>query len=307
MPVVFIPYKDIDKLKWDACICSAANRLIYARPFYLDIMSENWDALVLNDYEAVMPLTWKKKLRIKYLYQPAFIQQGGIFSKLVVSQKVMNYFLDVAFDHFRFAEITFNYANCIIPDDKKIKWSVRANYIIDLNNDYVSIFKSYDPGFIKSLKRVNKFSLEYIASPDYAGIIQLYKELYSSRLPYIKQKDYKNFEKICAILAMEDKVITRLAFNQEKELVAAVVLLADGNRLYNIVSCITNAGKKIEANYFLYDKLIAEFAGRYLNLDLEGSDVKGISAFYKKFNPVPQPYPFASYNQLHPIIKLFKR
>ncbi len=39
-----------------------------------------WDALVLDDYQAVMPLTWRSKFGIRYLYQPAFTQQTGIFS-----------------------------------------------------------------------------------------------------------------------------------------------------------------------------------------------------------------------------------
>ena len=31
-----------------------------------------WDALVLDDYAAVMPLTWRRKYGTRYLYQPAF-------------------------------------------------------------------------------------------------------------------------------------------------------------------------------------------------------------------------------------------
>ena len=31
---------------------------------YLDIICENWDALILNDYEAVMPLPSYKKVWI---------------------------------------------------------------------------------------------------------------------------------------------------------------------------------------------------------------------------------------------------
>jgi len=68
----YLPYKQIDKVKWDACIRHSMNRLIYAESVYLDHMAVNWDAIVLNDYEAVMPLPWKKKLGIRYLYQPSF-------------------------------------------------------------------------------------------------------------------------------------------------------------------------------------------------------------------------------------------
>ena len=55
MPIYYLPYQQIDKEKWDACIAQSSNSLIYACSFYLEALSENWDALVLDDYEAVMP------------------------------------------------------------------------------------------------------------------------------------------------------------------------------------------------------------------------------------------------------------
>ena len=84
MEIAYLTYQQINKSKWDDCINKSINKLIYAESFYLDTITENWDAIVLNDYEAVMPLIWKKKFGIKYLYQPAFLQQAGIF----VSKKI---------------------------------------------------------------------------------------------------------------------------------------------------------------------------------------------------------------------------
>ena len=59
--IKYLQHKEIDKAKWDACIEQAPNGLIYSYSWYLDAMSKHWDALVLKDYEAVMPLTWNKK------------------------------------------------------------------------------------------------------------------------------------------------------------------------------------------------------------------------------------------------------
>ena len=80
MPIRYVTYQQIDKAKWDACIASVDNGSIYAYSFYLDTMAKHWDALILNDYEAVMPLTWNKKYGIAYLYQPFFTASLGIFS-----------------------------------------------------------------------------------------------------------------------------------------------------------------------------------------------------------------------------------
>ena len=52
----------IDSDKWDACITNAPQKLPYGFSWYLDIACENWSALVLNNYAAVMPLPYKKKV-----------------------------------------------------------------------------------------------------------------------------------------------------------------------------------------------------------------------------------------------------
>ena len=53
----YIQHKDIDFEKWDACVANSFNRLIYGFSWYLDVVCDDWDALVLNDYEAVFPLS----------------------------------------------------------------------------------------------------------------------------------------------------------------------------------------------------------------------------------------------------------
>ena len=305
MKVSYLPYKEIDKTKWDRCVNDSANRLIYAFSFYLDNMSANWDGLVLNDYEAVMPLTWRKKLRVKYLYQPAFMQQGGIFSQLKITSGITKHFLDAAAAQFNFAEITLNYANDLLGSDK-IKLERRMNHVLILSS-YETVFANYDAAFTKSLRRIKKFNIRYEKSEDYTSVIQLYKKLYGKRQPSFRIDDYKNLLLICSHLAKENNVITRMAYGAENELLSAVVLLKDGKRVYNLVSCITVEGKKLESNYFLYDKIAQELSGHGLLLDLEGSDVKGIANFYKKLSPVMQPYSFIKYNQLHPLLKVFKK
>ena len=70
----------INKASWDACVRNSSNSLIYAFSFYLDAICENWSGIILNDYEAVMPVPWKKKFGIIYCYEVPFIQQLGWFS-----------------------------------------------------------------------------------------------------------------------------------------------------------------------------------------------------------------------------------
>ena len=128
MNLVLLPYEQINKQKWDECILRSPNGLIYGCSTYLDAISPNWKGIVLNDYEAVMPLTWRKKWNITYLYQPAFFQQGGIVSNTGVSSQLVNGFLQLASEHFRYAAFTLNYANPITGIDIG-KTSLRNNFL----------------------------------------------------------------------------------------------------------------------------------------------------------------------------------
>ena len=86
--IQYLPHHEIDKKRWDNVISSASNGLIYAYSVYLDHMSDHWDALVLNDFEAVMPLTWKKKFGIYYLYQPPFAACLGVFGQRLTAEMI---------------------------------------------------------------------------------------------------------------------------------------------------------------------------------------------------------------------------
>ena len=307
MDVVYIRYKNIDKLKWDACIKNASNGLIYAQSFYLDNMAANWDALVLNDYEAVMPLTWKKKWGIRYLYQPAFTQQGGIYFKEKISKEVMQCFVSKALAKFRFVEIALNFYNTIDQFDRNLHVTQRNNFILALDRPYEKLYENYHLSFTKNLKRTKKFKLLYSATDNYTILIELYKSLYGSRLRTLTVADFYRFTIICNKLYSQNNLVVRHVHSAENLLLASVILLKDEKRLYNIMSCVTPEGRKLEASYFLFDRIIHEFAGTNCLLDFEGSDIEGIAKFYNSFNPISQPYPFIKYNNLHPIIKLFKQ
>ncbi|MEO6127636.1 MAG: hypothetical protein ABIP30_04770 [Ferruginibacter sp.] len=274
--------------------------------FFLDCMAANWDGLVLNDYEAVMPLTWKKKWAIKYLYQPTFIQQGGIYFCGRLTKNIFKEFFIQLEKHFRFAEIALSHANMQMAATLDCQKKEKVNFIVPLKKNYEALHKSYLPNFTKSLRRIKKFNLQYSTSQDYTSAIEMYKEYYFKKLGSATDKDFKGLIKVCKTFNNENKLVMRQVFSVDENLLAVVILLKEAGRLYNIISCITEKGKKLEANYFLYDKIIEEFAGQQLILDMEGSDKKGIADFYEKLNPLNENYLQIKINNLPAVIKKLK-
>jgi hypothetical protein len=73
-------------------------------------MSKNWDALIMNDYETVMPLTWNKKYGIYYLYQPFFVAHLGVFGNNL-SSRIVQLFLENIPVKFKYWDFNLNEKN----------------------------------------------------------------------------------------------------------------------------------------------------------------------------------------------------
>ena len=62
MKVIHLRNSEIDRTNWDNCIAQSANQLTYAHSWYLDVVSPQWEALVDENYDYVMPLPVKWKI-----------------------------------------------------------------------------------------------------------------------------------------------------------------------------------------------------------------------------------------------------
>jgi len=298
--IKYLPHQHINKEKWDACISNSSNALIYSYSFYLDAMAKRWDALVLNDYEAVMPLTWNRKWGIKYAYQPPLTPQLGIFSATTVSAALVDRFIAEIKKHFKFAEIFLNYTN------DHPAFSPRCNYILRLDQPYTILRTAYKNDLLKNLKKASQLELNYTSNVDLQEALLLHQQQYGERTPHVLQEDYMHFEELCLQLFREGHTVLRAAFDKRNTLLAVAVLFLKNNRLYLIESTTLESGRTMQANHFLIDAIIQEFSGKDIVLDMVGSDIPGIAHFYKNFGCLEQPYFFYRYNNLPWPVHLLK-
>ncbi|HEV2481631.1 MAG TPA: GNAT family N-acetyltransferase [Puia sp.] len=298
----YVSHQHIDAARWDTCIDQATNPLIYSCHFYLDHMAAGqWDALILGDYEAVMPLTWRRKYGIRYLYQPPFTQQTGIFSPQPLPAALIDAFFKTVHDHFRFAEIFLNGSN-LHPGLQPC-----ANYILPLDATYARIAAKYKKDLQRNLKHAARFPFLYSTEPDLGLTLESYRREYGARTPHIGPGDYARFATLCHYCHTRDQLVLRAAATPDGEIMATALLLRDRHRLYLLQSTTPAAGRPKEANHFLLDQLIREWAESGLTLDFEGSELPGVAHFYKNFGSIDQPYYFYRYNRLPWFVSLFKR
>lgn len=297
MKIFCLKNAEIDKQKWDSCIDNCSFGMIYARSFYLDIMSPGWQALILNDYQFVMPLTCKKKFGISYLYQPAFTQQLGVFGVEIPGDDIIKAFLHRASVSFKFAEINLNYENNIDDFSKR-----KTNLILPLGKPFDEIKDRFRRDFVKNIL---KKQLNYSADQEFTTAIELFKKVNSDKIR-LSNNDYSRFSQLCYEIKKRDGLLVRKASSHDGELLSTAILFKDHRRIYYILSATNIQGRKKEANYFLLYHLIKEFAGHDLIFDFEGSDIQPIQFFFKKFGAIEQSYTFMRWNSLPFIPKKIK-
>ncbi len=308
MAVIYTPYKYIDKLKWDACIDRASNGLVYAYSFYLDAMAKNWDALVLNDYEAVMPLTWNKKYGISYLYQPFFTASLGVFGA-ELNAFLVNDFLNAIPAKFKYWDIYLNHANYFNPPVSQVNnFSLyeRLNYVLPLNDSYENLFANFRDNTKRNIKKTAQLNCVVKKDIDIGEVIALAKDQSKNFSP-VAVEDFNKFKNLFHQLQQQQKAITYGIYMPNGELVASAAFLFSHNRAYYILVGNHPNGKTIGASHALIKAFIKDHAGQNLLLDFEGSDLPKLAFFYSSFGAREEKYTGLKLNKLPFWMQWFKR
>ncbi len=299
----YLSHKEIDKKKWDQCIETADNSLIYAHSFYLDLMAVNWDALAWGeDYKCVMPLTWKSKFGIRYLYQPFLTAQLGVFGK-ELNPQMIGAFLHAVPPRFKLIEISLNNANHL-PKHKLV--SDRDNYVLSLGKNYENIFSGYNDNTKRNLKKAEQAGVRVAKNIDIEKIIELaidQMKTYGAE----SKKNLARFQKLYNHLEHNKEVETYGVFSKEDMLIASAVFIVSKHRSYYILVGNHPDSKATGASHALIDEFIRDHAGQQMVLDFEGSDIPNLAFFYSGFGAVKETYPFLKVNRLPFYLKWFKK
>ncbi|HLY68551.1 MAG TPA: hypothetical protein VKR53_02410 [Puia sp.] len=299
----YVPQNEIDKSKWEACINKARNGLIYAYPQYLDCLSGHWDALVLNDYDAVMPLTWNKKYGFHYLYQPAFTASLGVFGN-DLNEALVADFIHAIPKKFRLIEIALNHGNIFgVP---AALTTLRNNYTLSLNKDYETLYASYNENIRRNIKKAKQYGCTVKKNIPVADVIELSKPLLR-RQTNVTLADYDHFDRLFGFLRQQNKAITYGIYAGTNELIASCVYFFSHHRAYYILVGNHPNGKTLGASHYLIDRFIYDHAGQNLLLDFEGSDMRNLAFFYSSFGAQLEVYPFLAINRLPFWMRWLKR
>ena len=298
--IQYLLHSQVDKKKWDHCVNNADNSLIYCYSFYLDAMAKHWDALILNDYEAVMPLTYNKKYTINYLYQPPFTASLGVFGKNI-SANILAKFLTAVPEKFKYWDIYLNHGNFFkLPGFELYE---RKNHVISLNFSYEILHSNFKESTQRNIKKFQQY--KGIIKKDVAveDVITLSKQQ-ANTFSTITDDDFTRVIALYYLLHKKGNAITYGAYNNK--LVASAIFFIYEARAYYIVVGNHPDGKTIGASHALINAFIKDHAGQDLILDFEGSDIHSLAFFYSSFGAVEEKYSAIKLNRLPKLLRLLK-
>jgi len=278
--IKYVIHTNLDIEKYDHCISSSANSRIYAFSWYLNSVTDVWDALVLNDYEAVMPLPRRKKYGFNYIYQAPWVQQLGVFSNLQIEKKLIEKFIAKIPKYFVLVDYLFNSEN-IFSSKYTTK---RTNFLLKLNASFEEITKAYNG----NRRRISKHNFtDYILNKngDKTEFLNLYKNQGTNY-----QTTKNSLETLQNLLSANHRSIHIWNVYKKDELIAGLVWLKDKYRITYLLPVATSQAKKENIPTYIVNELIKEYQNTNYILDFEGSMVSGVASFYKSFGALKESY-----------------
>lgn len=304
MKITYLKHSLIDKSKWDECINNSLNRIVYAQSWYLDIVNKDWDALVADDYEIVMPLTHGNKYGIKYLYQPFFTQQLGIFSKNKLNKVIVEEFIKSIPANFRLIDIVLNKANSFELEGFQTKTNV--NYELKLGKLYSEITLGYATNTKRNLKKAaqNKCSVTNNVSTE--ELINLFRNNLGKTIKNIKTPHYNLLKQIMDKTLSEQKAEIYGVNSSNGKLNAGTFFLKSYNSYIFLFSATNEESKESGAMFKIIDQFITKHSNSNIILDFEGSNIESLARFYKGFGANKFHYLRIKKNNLPALLRIFK-
>ncbi len=283
--ICYVLHKDLDIEKYNQCITDSSNGLLYAQNWYLDCVAKNWDVLVLNDFEAVMPLPIRKKYGISYVFVPPWSQQLGIFSRQELREEILQKFIQAIPKKYKLIDILMNYGNSF--QSKHI--SIRDNFILRMDKPYETLYKNFSKGRKSSIKQAVNYNLTIRKTTSIDALLQLFKANKGLELNR-SITDLKVLKDLVLKGIFLQKMTVLEVISSEKELIGGAIFLLDSKRITYLFSTLNAEGREKQAMSLLIDFIIKKYANQSVILDFEGSMVYEIASFYRSFGAQLEPY-----------------
>ncbi|MDN3693437.1 hypothetical protein QWZ06_14665 [Chryseobacterium tructae] len=273
-------YNEIDFVKYSQCLELSKQRKYSATKDFLDITTQKqWEILVYNDYEAVMPIPFVRKYGVKIVHNPKLCQQLGVFS-VEDDVNLNEKFLAYLEDHYLIRAYPFNDSNELLS-----KFRIKKNFLI-YPNAYEAVYAKYSP------KRKRKLRLD----EDVLNHSDIKAVSYDEIKPFIeshiiglsKESDLSGFLELYETF-YHLKYLNFLAFYYQGKIINAIATYSDCDMVALLGNFSDKEYVKLSGASVLIDHVIKETIETHI-FDFEGGDIPNIEEFFRGFRPELKPY-----------------
>lgn len=279
MAIEYIPNENIDFKKWDKCIKKAFNGTIYAYSWYLNIVTENWGALVEDDYERVMPLPQTRFAGNDIISQPQLAGQLGVFSTSTLDEKKILNFLEHIPSHYKYVNLKLNKHNrlshTITLSEKKVSFD------LDLIKPYAKLREKY-PEHLRELLEVAEQNKLYISTKVPIESIIKFKQTTSPLMSYFHPVDIITMQ-LLVTAAINNKMGQMCGVYGADKVLRAVAFFAWSHQKASLVFHILDNKKlQLPSFFFLIDDFIRNNSEKNLILHFEMQKISRLVSLLEK-------------------------
>ncbi len=279
-----------------------ANSSWYGTTTALNAAAPGWDALVDEETGAQMPLPWRRKFGVHYLYQPFLLQHLGPFGP-VAGRDLAAQFLRAVPVRFRYAEIQV--AATEVPSMDYWRTETRTNHFLHLQGTLDELRAGYSENHRRSVKKAAKLGLHVVTEDSGVEVAEVVEGSEQFRRWGVGPEGSMALRKALAATAQAGTGFGRIVRSAQGPL-AVGWFVRHGPRILFLKGLGTDAGRELRAMHALIDHVVGEFAGTGLVLDLAGGNDPQLARFYAGFGAGREFYLRALMNRLPPVVRLLK-
>lgn len=275
-----LKYHEIDFVKYSQCLENSEQRKYSATKDFLDTTApKQWEILVYNDYEAVMPVPFVKKYGVKIVHNPKLCQQLGVFSGKD-DVNLNEQFLSYLENHYLIRAYPFNDGNQL-----HTKFRMKKNFLI-YPDAYEKVYARYSPKRKRKL-RLDEEVLEHseVRTVSYDEVKPFIE---SNIVGLSKEDDLAGFMEIYET-SYQLKYLSFLAFYYHGKMINAIATYSDCNMVALLGNFSDKEYVKLSGASLLIDRKIKETIETHI-FDFEGGDIPNIEEFFRGFRPELKPY-----------------
>ena len=251
-----------------------------------------------------MPLLWRRRFGIDYLFQPYAVQQQGVFAK-VPSDALSRSFFEAVPKRFRFWDI---HLNAMISAAGLVEGTVEenTNQTLLLSGTVEELRAGYSQGHRRNLRKAGVAAPDIVTDLRADEFVTLFRRTTAARFGGIPDG---GLELLSALLeeASRQGQCTMFAMREEGVPIAAVCFMEWEGRSILLKSANDERGQERHAMFHLLDHHIASKAGSDLLLDFAGSNTPSVARFNGGFGAHSSVYLHLTRNRLPLPLRWIKR